>query len=127
DSATTAIRPLFASGRARIAANWRTTPSMSPAQGVDPGQARDTVLTALPARSDADPVLIPYDARSKKALELTLRTALRLDDDGVSTGHLLLGLLEEENGAGVLSSLGVDAAAAETFVADAAGEPPVNA
>ncbi|MPZ81037.1 MAG: ATP-dependent Clp protease ATP-binding subunit [Actinophytocola sp.] len=94
------------------------------AQGVDLGQARDTVLTTLPARSDADPVLIPYDARAKKAIELTFRAALRLDDDGVSTGHVLLGLLEEENGAGVQSSLGVDAAAAERFVADAADEPP---
>jgi hypothetical protein len=96
------------------------------AQGVDLGQARDTVVTTLPGRSDADPVLIPYDARAKKALELTFRTALRLDDDGVSTGHVLLGLLEEENGAGVLSSLGVDVAATERFVADAADEPPVS-
>ncbi|MGW2523616.1 Clp protease N-terminal domain-containing protein [Streptomyces sp. NPDC001617] len=92
------------------------------AQGVDRGQARDMVVAALPARSDADPVLIPYDAHAKKALELAPRVALRLDEDGVSTGHVLLGLLEEEDGAGVLSSLGVDAAAAETFVAAAADE-----
>lgn len=93
------------------------------AQGVDLDQARDTAVAALPARSDADPVMIPYDARSKKALELTFRTALRLDDDGVGTGHVLLGLLEEENGAGLLHSLGVDAATAERFVTDAPGEP----
>ncbi len=96
------------------------------AQGVDLGQARDTVVTTLPARSDADPVLIPYDTRAKKALELTFRAALRLGDDGVGTGHVLLGLLAEEKGAGVLSTLGVDAAAAERFVADAADEPPVG-
>lgn len=96
------------------------------AQGVDLGRARDTVVTTLPARSDADPALIPYDARAKKALELTFRAALRLGDDGVSTGHVLLGLLEEENGAGVLSALGVDAAAAERFVAVAGDEPPVG-
>jgi hypothetical protein len=94
------------------------------AQGIDLGQARDTVVATLPARSDADPVLIPYDAHAKKALELTFRAALRLGDDGIGTGHVLLGLLEEENGAGVLSALGVDAAAAERFVADAADEPP---
>jgi ATP-dependent Clp protease ATP-binding subunit ClpA len=94
------------------------------AQGIDPGQARDTVATTLPARGDADPVLIPYGARARKAIELTFRAALRLDDDGVGTGHVLLGLLEEENGAGVLSTLDVDAAAAERFVADAATEPP---
>ncbi|MGW0768957.1 Clp protease N-terminal domain-containing protein [Streptomyces sp. NPDC002676] len=96
------------------------------AQGVDLGRARDTAVAALPERSDADPVLIPYDAHAKKALELTFRTALRLDHDSVSTGHVLLGLLEEEDGAGVLSSLGVDAAAAERFVADAAEESPVT-
>ncbi|MGW3497677.1 Clp protease N-terminal domain-containing protein [Streptomyces sp. NPDC001020] len=96
------------------------------AQGIDLGQARDTVVAALPAHSDADPVLTPYDARAKKALELASRAALRLDDDGVGTGHVLLGLLEEENGAGVLSSLGVDAAAAESFIADAADESPAN-
>jgi len=96
------------------------------AQGVDLGQARDAVVATLPARSDADPVLIPYDARAKKALELTFRAAVRCGDDGVSTGHVLLGLLEEENGDGVLSALGVDAAAAETFVANAAKESPVS-
>ncbi|MGH8881886.1 MAG: Clp protease N-terminal domain-containing protein [Stackebrandtia sp.] len=96
------------------------------AQGVDLDQAREAAVTTLPARSDADPLMIPYDPRAKKALELTFRAALRLDDDGVSTGHVLLGLLEEENGAGVLHSLGVDPAAAERFVADAADEPPVS-
>ncbi|MBB5850563.1 Clp protease N-terminal domain-containing protein [Amycolatopsis umgeniensis] len=94
------------------------------AQGIDLDQARDAVIATLPARTDEDPVLIPYDAHAKKALELTFRAALRLDDEGVSSGHVLLGLLEEENGAGLLSSLGVDAEAAERFVADAAGEPP---
>jgi hypothetical protein len=66
------------------------------------------------------------DARAKKALELTFRAALRLGDDGIGTGHVLLGLLAEENGAGVLSALGVDAAAAERFVANAADEPAVG-
>lgn len=94
------------------------------AQGVDLGQARDTVVNTVPARGDADPVLIPYGARAKKVIELTSRAALRLGDDGVSTGHVLLGLLAEENGTGALSSLGIDAAAAERFVADAADEPP---
>jgi hypothetical protein len=95
------------------------------AQGIDLDQARDTALAALPPRSDADPVLIPYDTRAKKALELASRVALRLADDTVSTGHVLLGLLEEEDGAGFLSSLGVDAAAAERFVTEAADESSV--
>jgi hypothetical protein len=96
------------------------------AQGVDPAKAREAVVATLPGRSDADPVLIPYDARAKKALELTMRAALRLGDEGVSTGHVLLGLLEEENGAGVLAGLGIDTPTAETFVAAAAAEPPVT-
>jgi hypothetical protein len=95
------------------------------AQGIDLDQARDTALAALPPRSDADPVLIPYDTRAKKALELASRVALRLADDTVSTGHVLLGLLEEEDGAGLLSSLGVDAAAAERFLTEAADESSV--
>lgn len=96
------------------------------AQGIDLVQVRDAVVATLPARGDANPVLIPYDARAKKALELTFRTALRLGDDAVSTGHVLLGLLEEENGDGALSALGVDAAAAERFVAHAADEQPAG-
>lgn len=96
------------------------------AQGIDPGEARDRVVATLPGRADADPVLIPYDARAKKALELTFRAALRQGDEGISTGHVLLGLLEEENGSGVLADLGVDPAAAERFVADAGAEAPTG-
>ena len=95
------------------------------AQGLDAETVRATVTATLPPRGDADPVLIPYDARSKKALELTFRAALRRGDEQISTGHVLLGLLEEENGAGVLSSLGVDAVTAEAFVAGAADETAV--
>jgi hypothetical protein len=55
-------------------------------------------------------------------LELAFRAALRLDSEGVGTGHLLLALLAEEGADGVLARLGVDAAAAETYVADATPE-----
>ncbi|TQJ46487.1 ATP-dependent Clp protease ATP-binding subunit [Streptomyces sp. NBC_00080] len=96
------------------------------AQSVDLDRARDMAVAALPARSDANPVMIPYGARAKKALELTFRAALLLEDDGVGTGHVLLGLLEEENGAGLLHSLEVDAETAERFVTDADGEPLVS-
>ncbi|MBU2664663.1 ATP-dependent Clp protease ATP-binding subunit [Actinoplanes bogorensis] len=93
------------------------------AQGIDLDQAREAVAATLPEPGDADPVLIPYDARAKKALELTFRAAVRLGTESISTGHVLLGLLEEENGTGVLAGLGVDAAAAETFVVAAPDEP----
>ncbi len=95
------------------------------AQGLDVEAVRATAEAARPPRGEADPVLIPYDARSKKALELTFRVALRLGDEQISTGHVLLGLLEEENGAGVLSTVGVDAGAAEEFVSGAEDETPV--
>ena len=50
---------------------------------------------------------MPYDARSRKVLELTFREALRLEHDGVGTGHILLALLEEEPADGVLAGLGL--------------------
>ncbi len=86
------------------------------AQGIDPGAARATVTTTLPPRADELPALIPYGAASKKAIELTFRSALKLGSTGVGSGHLLLALLEREDGDGVLAQLGVDAAAAEAFV-----------
>ena len=53
------------------------------------------------------PELIPFDANAKKALELTFREALQLGHSYVGTEHILLALLELENGEGVLSGLGV--------------------
>jgi hypothetical protein len=41
---------------------------------------------------------IPFAARSKKVLELSLREALRLRDKHIGTEHLLLGLLREGDG-----------------------------
>ena len=46
------------------------------------------------------PALIPYDATAKKALELTFREAVRLGAEHVGTEHVLLALLEVENGDG---------------------------
>lgn len=65
------------------------------------------------------PELIPYDAGAKKALELTFREALRMGHNYVGTEHILLALLELEDGKGVLSGLGIDKAATETFVSEA--------
>ncbi|MGP2438562.1 Clp protease N-terminal domain-containing protein [Streptomyces sp. JW3] len=95
-------------------------------QGVDLGRLRDAAVTALPARGDAHPATVPYNARAKTALERTFQAAVLLDDDGVGTGHVLLGLLEEENGTGLLHSLGADRETTERFVTDAGEEPPVS-
>ena len=70
----------------------------------------------LPPAADAVPELIPYDARRQKALELTFREALRLGHNYIGTEHILLALLELEDGAGVLAGLGIDKEKAEAHV-----------
>ncbi|BCY10362.1 Clp protease N-terminal domain-containing protein [Actinoplanes sp. L3-i22] len=88
------------------------------AQGLSLDAVRERLVAALPAGGADVPALIPYDARSRKALELTFREALRLSaQDFISTGHVLLALLEEEEPeGGVLNSLGVHKAAVEQTV-----------
>lgn len=78
--------------------------------------ARRTLTAALPASSGQSPALIPFDAATKKALELTFREALRLGHDYVGTEHILLALLEQEDGAGPLTGLGLGRAAADEQV-----------
>jgi ATP-dependent Clp protease ATP-binding subunit ClpA len=53
---------------------------------------------------------IPFTARAKKCLELSLREALQLGDNYIGTGHLLLGLISKGDGVGVqvLERLGAD-------------------
>lgn len=87
------------------------------AQDVDPEQVRRTATATLPERAELVPALIPFDAQARKALELTFRQALRLGHDSVDTGHVLLALLEVEDGTGVLAGLGVDREKAEADVA----------
>ena len=89
------------------------------AQGVPLDAVREAASAALPPADGTPPDLIPYDASAKKALELTFRQALRLGHNYVGTEHLLLALLELENGSGVLADLGVGKGAADTFVTEA--------
>lgn len=89
------------------------------AQGVTPDAVREAALAALPAASTEVPELVPYGPAAKKVLELTFREALRLGHNYVGTEHLLLALLEHENGDGVLSGLGLRKEEAENFVTDA--------
>ena len=62
------------------------------------------------------PDLIPYDPQARKALELTFREALRLGHNYIGTEHILLALLELEDGTGVLTDLGIDKEAAEASI-----------
>ncbi|MFB7620289.1 Clp protease N-terminal domain-containing protein [Kitasatospora sp. NPDC056181] len=89
------------------------------AQGITPDAVREAVTPTLPAAADETPGLIPYDAEGKKVLELTFREALKLGHNYVGTEHILLALLEQANGAGPLTDLGVDKTETETFTAEA--------
>jgi hypothetical protein len=86
------------------------------AGGLSVEAVREAATAALPPASAEVPELIPYDAAGKKALELTFREALRLGHNYIGTEHILLALLEQENGEGVLTGLGVDKAATEAGV-----------
>ncbi|KMS91402.1 Clp protease N-terminal domain-containing protein [Prauserella rugosa] len=101
-------------------------------QGVTEQAVRESATAALPAspgetgaesggaESGADESeaagLAPFSVEAKKALELTYREALRLGHNYIGTEHMLLALLENENGAGVLTGVGVDKGRVEEFV-----------
>ncbi|MET7699917.1 Clp protease N-terminal domain-containing protein [Streptomyces sp. NPDC005485] len=88
------------------------------AQGVTLDAVREAATAALPPAADEAPELVPYGPAAKKALELTFREALRLGHNYIGTEHILLALLELENGEGVLSGLGVDKSTAEAGVVE---------
>ncbi|MBO0879559.1 MAG: ATP-dependent Clp protease ATP-binding subunit [Mycobacterium sp.] len=68
----------------------------------------------LPPASENLPALVPFSGPARKALELTFREALRLGHNYIGTEHLLLALLELEDGTGPLHQAGVDKERAET-------------
>ncbi|MEU2226869.1 Clp protease N-terminal domain-containing protein [Streptomyces sp. NPDC018347] len=77
------------------------------AQGVRPDAVRRAATATLPPAAEDAPSLVPYGPEAKKVLELTFREALRLGHNHIGTEHILLALLEHENGEGVLHGLGV--------------------
>ncbi|SNT17878.1 Clp protease N-terminal domain-containing protein [Rhodococcoides kyotonense] len=79
---------------------------------------RDAASGVLPESGAESAALIPFDADAKKALELTFREALRMGHNYVGTEHILLALLEHEDGKGVLTGLGLDKASVEQQVAE---------
>ena len=92
------------------------------AQDVSLEAVRRTVTARLPeASADELPVHIPFGANGKKAVELTFREALRMGHNYIGTEHMLLALLELEDGDGVLTGLGLDKAATEANVVAAIG------
>jgi len=88
------------------------------AQGVLLDAVRQAATAALPPAAEEVPDLVPYGADAKKVLELTFREALRLGHNYIGTEHILLALLEHENGEGVLNGLGIDKPTSEQHIAE---------
>ena len=76
-------------------------------RGVSLDAVRQAATAALPPPAAEVPAVIPFDPQARKALELTFREALRMGHNYVGTEHILLALLELENGEGVLTGLGI--------------------
>ncbi|MFI6419792.1 Clp protease N-terminal domain-containing protein [Streptomyces sp. NPDC050842] len=95
-----------------LAAHWILS------KGVTLDRVREAVAATLPPAAAEAPALVPYDAAAKKVLELTFREALRLGHNYVGTEHILLALLEHEDGTGVLTGLGLDKGTAEREIAE---------
>ncbi|WP_254389231.1 Clp protease N-terminal domain-containing protein [Streptomyces sp. AC550_RSS872] len=88
------------------------------AQGVLLDSVRQAATAALPPAADNVPELVPYGSDAKKVLELTFREALRLGHNYIGTEHILLALLEFENGTGVLYGLGLTKDAVEEYLVE---------
>ncbi|MGW0183781.1 Clp protease N-terminal domain-containing protein [Nocardia sp. NPDC003345] len=77
------------------------------ASGAEPGAAISPGELGAAVTAGKMSGLVPFDAESKKALELTFREALRLGHNYIGTEHVLLAILEQENGTGILSDAGL--------------------
>ncbi|MBI3213181.1 MAG: ATP-dependent Clp protease ATP-binding subunit [Mycobacterium sp.] len=86
-------------------------------QGVTAEAVRGAVT--LPEAGTTRPELIPFNGPAKKVLELTFREALRLGHNYIGTEHLLLALLECEDGDGPLHRVGLDKNRVEADLASA--------
>ena len=89
------------------------------AQGVALEDVRAAASAHRPPAAGDVPARIPFDPGARKALELTFRQALRMGHNYIGTEHLLLSLLELEDGSGTLSDLGIDRARAEADITTA--------
>jgi hypothetical protein len=90
------------------------------ALGVSREAARQALVAALLLATAEVPLpaRIPFTPRAKKVLEFAVRRALVLGHNYVGTEHLLLGLLDEEEGIGgkTLIGLGVTSDRAEQWL-----------
>ena len=78
--------------------------------GIDLEAVRQQVVEITGQGDQAPPEHIPFTARAKRVLELSLREAMQLGHNYIGTEHILLGLIREGDGvaAQVLVKLGAD-------------------
>jgi hypothetical protein len=86
------------------------------AQDIPLDEIRDALASQLPPQLPEVPDPIPYDAASRKLLELTSREALRLGHSYIGTEHILLALLELEDSP--MLGLGIDKTRTEAHIAE---------
>ncbi|WP_414936146.1 Clp protease N-terminal domain-containing protein [Amycolatopsis sp. cmx-11-51] len=93
------------------------------AQNVTLDAVREAAVAGLPepAAEPAEAAKMVFGARSKKALELTMREALRLGHNYIGTEHILLALFEIEDFT-VLSELGLSKEKVEATILGALAE-----
>jgi ATP-dependent Clp protease ATP-binding subunit ClpC len=90
----------------------RVDDDLATATGLEPDPVRQMVREVTLPKEPTPQGRIPFRAESKRALELALRESLGLGHDSIDTGHLLLGVIrnEECTAAEVLAALDVDLA-----------------
>jgi hypothetical protein len=86
--------------------------------GKSPDDILRNVTAAFEPRAEPPPEVPRFSDHARKALELTLREALRLGHNYIGTEHILLGLLELGEGKGpeVLAAAGIDKSGAERVI-----------
>ena len=94
------------------------------AQGVTEEQIRAAIKVVNPAKDHATDDEPPYSPGARKALELSVREALRMVHNYIGTEHILLGILAEEDslGARVLVGLGVTRERTDQLIAQMLSE-----
>lgn len=95
--------------------------------GVDPSRARvETEKLNTPGNTMVTMGQLPFTPAMNRVLELALEEASSLGRDAIRTGHLLLGLIREEQGiaARVLAALGVSYEDARREIKGLLGGPP---
>jgi ATP-dependent Clp protease ATP-binding subunit ClpA len=106
--------PMISTGHLLLGVIGLSDPALSPVLGhaqITAGAAREQVRSLLgPGQADAEWGHIPFTPHAKKALETSLRVALRLDHAEITPSHLLLGLIAVPGSTAVtaLVAMGVD-------------------